>query len=260
MTNRDQCTKERFLNDVKNHQIHVIRDDGVNRHIRFKRPESTNMYFDLLTWKGHLCYTGDMGTYVFSRVDDMFTFFRGDLDQEFGINPNYWGEKLLAISRFGEGYTQFNSELFKEHVLEDYQLYFENTERDEEDMEEIRERLDWEVLDFIDDAGPEELINRAIGFSATDDGTEPVFQDFWEHNFEVYTFHYLWCCYALVWGVAKYDLHRWNQLLKDQADGLDFSFETAEPVIECLKHSNPAIYKTVAMVKNSKVVAGGGTI
>ena len=23
-----------------------------------------------------------------------------------------------------------------------------------------------------------------------------------------YTFHYLWCCYALAWGINQYDDHR----------------------------------------------------
>ena len=74
----DSCTPELFLRDVQQHQIQVIRHDGVNRHIRFKRPGSMSYYFDLITWPGHLCYTGDMGTYVFRRMDDMFEFFRDD--------------------------------------------------------------------------------------------------------------------------------------------------------------------------------------
>lgn len=69
-------TEETFLADVAAHQIHVLRDDGVHRHIRFKRPGTYCMQFDLITWPGYLCYTGDMGTYVFNRLEDMFEFFR----------------------------------------------------------------------------------------------------------------------------------------------------------------------------------------
>lgn len=41
--------EESFLNDVKNHQMIIINDDDVNRHIRFQRPGSSCMLFDLIT-------------------------------------------------------------------------------------------------------------------------------------------------------------------------------------------------------------------
>lgn len=86
------CTEERFLRDVAKHEMTVIRDDGVHRHIRFKQPDSGMMFFDLITWPGFLCYCGDMGTYVFQRTQDMFGFFRknGRLD---GIDRRYWPKR-----------------------------------------------------------------------------------------------------------------------------------------------------------------------
>ena len=39
----DQCTEERFLRDVANHEMTIIRDEGVNRHIRFKNPGGARM-------------------------------------------------------------------------------------------------------------------------------------------------------------------------------------------------------------------------
>lgn len=41
---------EFFDRDIAQHQMEVIRDDGVNRHLRFKRPGTMCMHFDLLTW------------------------------------------------------------------------------------------------------------------------------------------------------------------------------------------------------------------
>ncbi len=76
MSRRSQCDEARFLKDVANHEMQIIRDDGVQRHLRFKKPGTMCYHFDLITWGGHLCYTGDMGTYVFTRVHDMFDFFR----------------------------------------------------------------------------------------------------------------------------------------------------------------------------------------
>ena len=92
-------SQEEFQKDVSQHGVTIIRDDGVNRHIRFKRPGTMCMHFDLITWPGYLCYCGDMGTYVFSRLEDMFEFFRTDRD----INPGYWAEKLQAVDNHGHG-------------------------------------------------------------------------------------------------------------------------------------------------------------
>ena len=45
--------EERFLNDVSEHQITVIRDQDTDRHIRFRRPGTSCYGFDLITWPGH---------------------------------------------------------------------------------------------------------------------------------------------------------------------------------------------------------------
>lgn len=70
--------ESRFLADVKDHKISIVRDDGVYRHVRFAKPETVCMHFDLITWPGYLAYVGDMGAFTFTRLRDMFEFFRGD--------------------------------------------------------------------------------------------------------------------------------------------------------------------------------------
>jgi hypothetical protein len=53
------------------------------------------MGFDVVTWPGHLSISGDMGCFVFTRVDDMFTFFRGHEDApNLGYSAK-WGEMTL---------------------------------------------------------------------------------------------------------------------------------------------------------------------
>jgi len=74
------------------------------------------MHFDLLTWPGYLCYTGDMGTYVFRRLHDMFQFFRrGESIGERCIDIRYWAEKLEAIDRV-DGVREWTPEKFREEV------------------------------------------------------------------------------------------------------------------------------------------------
>lgn len=86
---------ERFAADTREHELHVLHDDGLYRHLRCKRPDDYFYGFDIVTWPGYLAYVGDMGDYLFSRVRDMFEFFAsGTSLYEHRINPSYWAEKI----------------------------------------------------------------------------------------------------------------------------------------------------------------------
>lgn len=77
----------RFLIDTAFHRLEIIRDDGLYRHLRMQQPENSCYYYDVITWPGYLTVTGDMGTWTFSRIADMFDFFGA---WEGGINTHYW--------------------------------------------------------------------------------------------------------------------------------------------------------------------------
>ena len=57
----DICSRERFAKDTATHAMTILRDDGLYRHLRFKRPNTSSYYFDIITWPGYLAITGDMG-------------------------------------------------------------------------------------------------------------------------------------------------------------------------------------------------------
>lgn len=57
---------EKFAKDVEAHEVQVLMDSGVYRHLRVRRSGTYCMGFDIVTYPGYLCYSGDMGTYVFS--------------------------------------------------------------------------------------------------------------------------------------------------------------------------------------------------
>lgn len=194
----DHCTEKRFLSDVKNHNMNVIRDDGINRHISFARDESSGYYFDLITWNGNFCICGDCGTYVFSRISDMFEFFRGSTEGKLKINTGYWEEKLRSVSIFG-GCKKFDSDLFEENIKDYYDEWeFESDEQKKEVWKEIND----DVLCHSHD-GDYRAIGAAMNFKS-EHGYE--FTNFWEYSHETYTFSYLWCLYAIVWGIRQYDL------------------------------------------------------
>lgn len=210
--------KSSFLADTSNHEMTVRLDHNVYRHIRFKRPGDSCYWFELVTWPHHLCISGDMGTYVFSRTEDMFRFFRTD---QLEINEDYWSEKVVSSDRIPV--KKFDVEAvrkwFREN-LRDTLREWSNKEHRRDIIRQVRE-----LFDFIDDMS-EEDVRRAIDDVCVDDrkpvpgigasvaewneyrsakGKQQVFVDMWEVDFTAYTYRFLWCLHAIVWGIQKYD-------------------------------------------------------
>lgn len=192
---REDILKQ-FRKDVARHEMHVIRDDGLDRHIRFIKPDSNTYYFDLITWKGHLCYTGDMGTFVFWRVDDMFTFFRSkDITR---VDVRYWAEKVIAED-MPTGVMEYSPEKFRDEVEHWFATYSEDM--DEEEREILHDRLADEVLGYAND-GEYAAMEAAMNFEYQDG---LFLCNFWESNPRVFTYRFLWCCLALPWAISVYD-------------------------------------------------------
>lgn len=186
-------TELSFLKDVSEHVMTVLREDGVYRHVRFAKPGTGIMHFDLITWPGYLAYTGDMGSYVFSRLPDMFEFFRDSrttADGPLFVNLSYWAEKLTAQDR--EGVKVFSSELFEEQI--------NDWLKDAEASDALREEVGEQVLSCSENE--RDAFDAAMSF--THDGKQ-FFQDFWEVDCTKYVYRFVWCCYALAWGVKQYD-------------------------------------------------------
>jgi hypothetical protein len=200
-------TEENFLSHVSKHSMKVLHDDGLYRHLNFSNNGSFNQQFDIVTWPGFLAYSGDMGCFVFSRVNDMFSFFRNDNDKkELYINPSYWGEKLQSVDRDGyhSGYKEYSPEKFKEQVKYHVNEWIEEYELSEEDAKELKVEIDYQVLSSSD--GGEYKAHEALrDFFFHIDGHRFEFSDTWEWDLTDYTYRYIWCCYAIVWSIQQYD-------------------------------------------------------
>lgn len=214
--NSEHPTEAQFLKDVEHHQMIVVMDNGLHRHVRFKKPGSYCSHFDLITWPGYLCYCGDMGTYVFTRLDDMFQFFRTDREHKkgLGINLSYWSEKLVAVDglRSGGSAKEFDKTKF-ERVINEYRLRWIRENRDvlpKAQRRELWEAVRDEVLYRLDDS-EHAAHQAAYEFSHTFDSAfrtlrrSFAFSDLWDHDFTDYTYRFVWCCYALAWGIKQYD-------------------------------------------------------
>jgi hypothetical protein len=97
--------EKRFLRDVESYQLSVLRDEGLDRHLKFKRTDAQPIH--IVTWDGYLAITGPKGAWVFWKWFDMFKFFRSprhpsnwnhNQDGGLSIDPFYWYEKLVSVS------------------------------------------------------------------------------------------------------------------------------------------------------------------
>lgn len=200
MNDRDEA-RERFFQDTNNHVMTILRDDGLYRHIRFSVPGSSVYRFDLVTWPGYLAITGDMGSSTFTRVPDMFAFFRaapgrGDTPAEaLCINPPYWAEKLVAVDR--HGWKELDQEHFKRVIVEQIRTYGEAGKK-KKILQDVRE----EIFSLVnEDRHGVEAMNAAYAFNSNGF----TFYDLFDHNFEKPDFHFLWLLWAIVWGIRQYD-------------------------------------------------------
>lgn len=191
--------KEDFIKEVKDHVMEIKHDEGLYRHIMFK-PPSFYQWFELVTYPDRLIISGDMGDYVFSRVEDMFTFFRND---DLKINAGYWTEKCISQD-VRCGIKKYDPEIFEERILE----YVEDNFPDLWTDEEFRNDLKDNVLNYSDNEY--EAIQKASYFSWEDDY---IFQDFFcDVSVESYVYQYLWCLYAIVWGIQQYDMYKTGEM------------------------------------------------
>ena len=208
------CTEERFLKDTEFHSMEIVKDDGVHRHITFTNGGRQVYRFDLITWPGHLCITGDMGTYVFRRLQDMFGFFRmedNDYNKKPGdrlsINAGYWGEKLQATATQG-GYKEFDEDGFRDRVREFFDEYVEFEVNDEDEGDNLWREIENVVFSALGDSAQ-------AAYDAVHDFEYKGFhfQDFFDGGgAEQYTFHYIWCLYAIVYGITEYDLAKTSSI------------------------------------------------
>lgn len=201
-----QPTKEEFLKHVKNHKMKIINDSDVCRHILFRQPNDSDRYFQITTWPNHLCISGDMGTYVFSRIQDMFNFFKGD------INPGYWGEKLQSGAGSNkDAIFEYSSDKAEQFIKDIVREKLPNI--DEKIQNDIAERICGEV--GVHEYNFESIIYDNLsdyefdGDDHYDEDLEGIkltidFDDLCEARFKKVTYHYIWCLYAIVWGIEQY--------------------------------------------------------
>lgn len=196
MSENYQKQFDQFRADIAQHTIIVKRNDGLYRHLRCSRGGKYAHSFEVITWPGYLCYCGDMGCFVFTRLPDMFEFFRGRVTAM--IDRDYIAEKAVAVDK-PDGLRGFSEELFEAAVKADFESFTEDWS--EEDKARLWEEIDDCVLQAASD-GPSAAIEAAMSMSHNG---RDVCPDFYEHQLEEFTSRFVWCCYAIPWAIEQYD-------------------------------------------------------
>jgi hypothetical protein len=233
----------RFLRDTATHKMVVDYDNGASRRLVFRRENGGSPYwFEIITWPGSLCIGGDMGCYVFSRLTDMFEFFRMDKRDfhhkegvRLQINRGYWAEKCVSASKRNHGITEFSIEKFKENVLQhlddafegglaDAQKILESDDFDEDDPGNENAKLLKLVMDEVLCHESEcDAMGAVCDFKYQSNDSKAAafeFTDFFEHDNTEYTFHYLWCLYAIAFAIEQYDIAKTEALTVKSAPSL----------------------------------------
>ena len=181
--------RKRFAADVADHEMSVLHDDGLYRHVRFGRPGTSMYSFHLVTWPGCLTINGDMGTWTFSRLADMFEFFAGK-----NINPGYWAEKLRGETQA----RRYSERAFVARVTEYFNDVRDSLQENGVDVDVLWTLLSSEVLESDVISDHREALEALSQF----EGIE--FYDTWEWNCTEWDVRFLWCCFAIQWGIQQY--------------------------------------------------------
>lgn len=194
-----QPTLDSFLRDVANHKLTILRNDGLYRHFRMSNGSSFYQY-DVITFPGHLIFTGDLGTFVYARIDDMFQFFRGR-HLASHIDLRYLAEKCIAEDK-PDGVRRFADEDEFIAIARDIVAELLDTD-DDFDQEQIVDAMarigDHARLRETHDERFRGFCDTCRGRALSDD------PEAYYGRFELYTGRFVIAAFAIPWGIEQFD-------------------------------------------------------
>lgn len=203
---------EMFAVDCGTHALTIAHDQGLYRHLRFRRPDTGLYWFDLITWPGHLAFVGDMGSYVFARIDDMLGFFLSGR----GINPSYWAEKLQGDPGGPGSVLGYSEHLFRAHVTDAFREHADRHGWVLTDIADLWARIEDDVLAWGYDENSARDALRDFTWKPEDSFDDELLPDpfsfgldaAWDWQLRDYSYRFLYCCHAIRWGAEQYRAFR----------------------------------------------------
>jgi hypothetical protein len=155
-----------------------------------KKDGTNDERFQVATWGGHLCVTGDMGDYLFKRSDVGILGWIADTR-----DIDYIHSKLVAPKVAKE----FSLDLFKLRAQE-YAVGFIREHIDSMSLDTLRRFL--EKFDDVMEVGtPHEAMEAAASFTFNE---VVVLGHDMLRGCEAYNSHFLWCVDAAKWAALRY--------------------------------------------------------
>ncbi|UJW28849.1 hypothetical protein L3Q67_26680 [Saccharothrix sp. AJ9571] len=205
-----------FLRQTAEHELVVLRDNGVYRHLRLRKPGTRIWSWDVVTWPGHLVTCGDIADgYMFARKHDMIEFFHlpsGRCDTYSDGAPRlgfrYWAEKLCG-DRSAE-IKEYAPDVFLQHV---HDTLHEHQTLSEEAIAEIRQDDPAEADRVVQRR--ELLLDNAKLHAETEHEAREWLQQSeqldvfgedagWEWDLKDYDIHFRYACYCIDLAVRLY--------------------------------------------------------
>lgn len=210
-----------FAEETARHELTVLHDDGLYRHLRMRAPGTLMWGWDVVTWPGHLATSGDIADgYVFTRDTDMLEFFRVPpysrnyyADGAPCIDIGYWAEKLVGPDAY-QRVRRYCHDLFLEQACTALHENAELSARaitmtrsgtdpdggplwmnpDPAEADRLQARRD-AFLSDLGDVDPDEGLPGAQRFLA--DHEDVVGDDWWEWDLTDFDPCFVRACYAL---------------------------------------------------------------
>jgi hypothetical protein len=191
--------RRQFDGETTKHELTVIREDGLYRHLRAQAPGTRMWSWDIITWPGYLTIVGDVGNgWTFSRTDDMLSFFHPS-PEPYRIDADYWWEKMPSQLR--DAAKVFDADVLLEHgreTLSEWDLDQAQVAAATSGLEDA-----WRSVYFETESDYRRVLDE---FEFTgDDGFTHRFSDTWEWSSKTYDWHFILALLAIVWTVEKYN-------------------------------------------------------
>ena len=227
-TNDHTETWTAFAAMTASHEIEVVHDIAMHRHIRMARPGERNWSWEVTTWPGGLAISGDIaGGYVFSNKNpdedssaqfgyvfsnrfnalDLFHLEEHRFDHFSDGAPSapfgYWAEKLVGRRTPDcDRAAAYSSSAFLGHVDEILTGLVDDTELSAERATELTAEA--ALNDHTQESAHEWMRDN-----------EDQFPDSWETDLSDWTDEFILACYCLQATAQAYDTLRKSQQAPD---------------------------------------------
>ena len=180
---------------------HVVTQNvnqGLYRHWRCQKPGAGMYHFNVITEPGRLIVTGDIGTLILCREQDMLPWARRAMD-----DPYYMAGKCQAPEPYAWSSDVCRDWLERERrdVLHDLAIDEEAARKEGEELTAKERKKYTDLLDKIaklaeEVEGGEHAFTQAVHDSGLVDGCD------WP-RLETFTPNFLWCREALRWFLER---------------------------------------------------------